>query len=174
MAVEEHDPGEPGGRERGGDVLDHGHERRDPEIDDTREADVRVRQPVVDRRRDERADTWRDPPGDLLRDEDVGQERAVRAVLLRRPGRDDDRLVVEEERLDLAVGHLTHEYGRRLHLEVLLAGQAMLVVSSPIPLDPDRGDVPGLQVAVRSEWPGEASRGSGGDEVAGSEHDVAC
>ena len=50
MAVEEHDPPEAHGRQADRDVLDDRHERGDPQVDDTGEPDVRVRQPVVDRR----------------------------------------------------------------------------------------------------------------------------
>ena len=85
-------------------------------------------------RRHDRADLGGDPSGDLLRDEDVGQERAVRPVLLGGAGRHDHGLVLAQERLDLRAGHLAQEHGRRLHGGVLLASrQAMVVVSSPMP-----------------------------------------
>jgi hypothetical protein len=77
---------------------------------------VRVRQAVVDRRGDRGADPLGHPPADLVRDEDIGEERAVRAVLLGRAGRDDHGVVTAgEEPLDLGAGHLAEEHGRRLH-----------------------------------------------------------
>ena len=85
-------------------------------MDDAREPDVRVRERVVDRRRDDGVDRGRDPPRDLVRDEPVGEQRPVRAVLLGRADRDDHGLVlVGQERLDLGGGHLAEEHGLRLH-----------------------------------------------------------
>ena len=70
---------------------------------------------VVDRRRDDGSDVRGHAPSDLLRDEDVGQQRAVRAVLFRRADRDDDGVVIAQECLDLEVGHLSQEHGWWLH-----------------------------------------------------------
>jgi hypothetical protein len=49
------------------------------------------------------ADARRDAAGDLVGHEDVGQQQAVRAVLLGGAGQDDDRVVVGEERLHLGL-----------------------------------------------------------------------
>ena len=83
MAVQEHDPPEPNGRERDAQVLDECHERGNPYVHDARETHVWIGQGVVDRGRHDGADHGRDAAGDLLRDEDVGQKRTVRTVLLR-------------------------------------------------------------------------------------------
>ena len=172
VSVEEHDPGEARGGERGADVLDDRHERRDAQVDDTGEADVRVRQPVVDRWRDQGANPGGDAAGDFHRDEDVRQERPMWPVLLRGSRRDDDGLVLDEECLDLAIGHLAHEHGRRLHLTFLLVRSGDTGGQFADLLDPDRGDVPRLQVAVGPQGSGEPRRGSGRDQVTGPEHDV--
>ncbi len=60
------------------------HERRDADVDEPGEADVRIRQGVVDRRRDHGANLGRDSAGDLLWNQHVGQQRPVRTVLLGR------------------------------------------------------------------------------------------
>ena len=52
-------------------------------MDEAREPNVWIGQGVVDRGRHDGADHGRDAAGDLLRDEDVGQKRTVRTVLLR-------------------------------------------------------------------------------------------
>ena len=77
--------------------------------------DVRIRQRVVDRRRDDGAELGRDAARDLLRDEHVGQERPVRPVLLGRAGGHDHGVVLLQERFDLGVGHLAEKHGRWLH-----------------------------------------------------------
>ena len=121
---------------------------------------------------DERADALRDAAADLGRDDRVGQQRAVRAVLLGRAGRDDDRLGALEGGPDLRIGHLAQEHGRLASSMVLLVpGQAMVVVRRPIPsietvtVSPARrrrsgpGGVAsrtGVPVAMRS--PGRSSR----------------
>ena len=51
VAVEEDDPLEADRRERRAQVLDQRHERRDADVDDAREPDMRIRQGVVDGRR---------------------------------------------------------------------------------------------------------------------------
>ena len=167
VAVEEHDPPEAHRRQPDRDVLDERHERRDPQVDDAGEAGVRVRQPVVDRRRDERAGPRRDPARDLDRDEDVGQERTMRTVLLGRAGRHDDGPVIAQERLDLGIGHLAQEHGRRFHGGLLHArDQAMVVVSSPIP------SIQTVTTSPASRWrsgpsrPGQPDRRAGRDQVA--------
>ena len=82
---------------------------------EAREADVRVRQRVVHRRRHDGANGGRDAARDLLRDEDVGHEREMRPVLLGRADRHDDGVMVLQEFLELGVRHLAEEYGRWLH-----------------------------------------------------------
>ncbi len=95
---------------------------------ETREPDVRVRQRVVDRRRDDGANLRRDPPRDFLRNQDVGQERPMRAVLLGRARRDDHGVVALEKGFDLESRHLAEEDGRRFH-----RGRDYTVVHVPIP-----------------------------------------
>ncbi len=115
VAVEQHDPAEADGGQAGDHVLDEGHERRDPDVDEPGEPDVRVRQAVVDRRGDDRADVRGDAPCDLGRDERIGEQRTVRAVLLGRADRHDHGVVIGEETLHLGARHLAEEHGRRLH-----------------------------------------------------------
>ncbi len=115
VAVEEDDPREADRGVRRAQVLDQRHERRHADVDDAREPDVRIRQGVVDGRADERPDPLGDAAADLGRDDRVGQQRAVRAVLLGRAGRDDDRLGALERGADLGIGHLAQEHGLRLH-----------------------------------------------------------
>ena len=115
------------------------------------EADVRVRQAVVDRRRDERrrpaarrggpprcgtrTSVSSGPCGPCCSVEPVG----TMTVWWSR-----------EEGLDLGVGHLAQEHGRRLHRRSSSASrQAMVVVSSPMPsiqtvtMSPARSGGPG-------------------------------
>ena len=87
VAVEIHDPFEADRCERCAQVLDERHERRNPDVRQAGESDVRIRQRVVDGRRNDGADRRRDPPGNFLRNQHVGQERPVRAVLLDGAGR---------------------------------------------------------------------------------------
>ena len=135
MAVEQHDPAEADGGQAGDDVLDEGHERRDPDVDEPGEPDVRVRQAVVDRRGDDRADVRGHAPCDLGRDERIGEQRTVRAVLLGRADRHDHGVVVGEEPLHLGARHLAEEHGRRLASGLLLRVDVRRwsVVSSPMP-----------------------------------------
>ena len=79
------------------------------------EADVRIRQRVVDRRRDDGADRRRDAPGDLVGNQDIGEQRRVRAVLFRCAGRNDHRMMRFEKGLDFGIRHLAEEHGRWLH-----------------------------------------------------------
>ena len=85
------------------------------------EADVRIRQRVVDGRGDDRADLRRDAARHLLRDEHVGQERPVRSVLFGRAGRNDDGVVRLQERFDFRVGHLAEKHRWRLHRDLVSA-----------------------------------------------------
>ena len=101
VAVEKDDPLESRGGKGDAQVFDQRHERRDPDVHEAFESDVRIRERVVDRRRHHRADPRRDPPRNLLRDEDVGQQRRMRSVLLGRADRDDDRVVRLAGRLRL-------------------------------------------------------------------------
>ena len=57
-------------------------------MDEPGKADVRIRQGVVDRRRDDGANLGRDAAGNFLWNQDVGEQRPVRAVLLGRAGRE--------------------------------------------------------------------------------------
>ena len=79
------------------------------------EADVRVRQRIVDGRRHHRANGRRDAARDLLRNEHVGHEREMRPVLLGRADRHDDGVMVLQEFLDLGVRHFAQEDSGWLH-----------------------------------------------------------
>src|SRR5437660_871187 len=107
---------------------------------------MRIRERVIDRRRHERPDLGGNPPGDLGRDHGIGEERSLGPVLLGRAGRDDDGVVVAEERLDLRAGHLAEKHGWWLHRLVLLARQPLtVVVNSPIPSIQQVTTSPGLR-----------------------------
>ena len=84
-------------------------------MDEPGEADVRIGQRIVDRRRDDRANRRRDPARHLLWDEDVGQERPVRPVLFGRTGRNDHGVTRLEKLFDFRVGHLAEEDGGWFH-----------------------------------------------------------
>ena len=83
------------------------------------EADVGIGQSVADRRRHHGANLRRDTARDFLRDEDVGRQRSVRAVLLGRAGGNDDRVMRLEERFDFTIGHLAEKDGVRFHSRYL-------------------------------------------------------
>jgi hypothetical protein len=79
------------------------------------EPDVRIRERVIDRRRHHGADSRRDPPGDFIGDQHVGQQRRVRPVLLGGTDRHDHRVMGFQEGFDFRVRHLTEENGRWFH-----------------------------------------------------------
>ena len=85
------------------EVLDQRHERRNADVHEARESDVRIRQRVVDRRRDDGADLGRGAARHFLRNEYVGHQRAVRPVLFGRADGDDDGVMRLEERFDFGV-----------------------------------------------------------------------
>ena len=96
-------------------VFDQRHERRDADVHQAGESDVRVRQRVIDWRRDHGADRRRDAPRDLVGNQHVGEQRGVRPVLFGRARGNDDGVMRFEERLDFGVGHLAEEDGWRFH-----------------------------------------------------------
>ncbi len=119
VPVQEDDSLEPRRRERGAEIGDQRHERRNPDVHEPGEADVGIGQGVADRRRDHGANLRRHPARHLLRDQHVSGQRPVRAVLLGRSGGNDHRVMRFEERFDLAIGHLSEKNGGRFHRRYL-------------------------------------------------------
>jgi hypothetical protein len=115
MAVQEHDAAEADPRQGRTQVLDQGHEGRDADVNEPREADVRIRQRVADRWGDDGSDSPGDPPSDLLGYQHVGEQWPVWPVLLGGARRHDHGVVVAQERLDLRARHLAEEHGGWLH-----------------------------------------------------------
>jgi hypothetical protein len=84
-------------------------------VHETRKADVWIRKRIAERRRHDGVQLRGRAPRDLLRDEHVGQQRAVRPVLLGGARGNDDGVVLLEKGLDLGIRHFPKEYGRWLH-----------------------------------------------------------
>src|SRR4029079_2376131 len=112
-AVQEHDPLETRGGERGAQVPNHRHERRNTDVRQPREPDVRIGQRVIDGRGDEGADLGRNAARHLVWNEHVGQERPMRSVLLGGASWNDDCVTIFQEFLDFRGGHLAEKYARR-------------------------------------------------------------
>ena len=115
MSVQEHDAGETRRGERRAQIRNHRHERRNADMGQPDEADVRIRQGVIEWRSNHRPDLGGDPARDFLGNQHVGQERAVRAVLLGGPGRNDDGMARLQERLDFGIGHFAEKHRRWFH-----------------------------------------------------------
>ena len=60
---------------------------------------------------------------DFLRDQDVGEQREVRAVLFGGAHGHDHGVARLQELLDFEVGHLSQEHGRRLHSAISVCGK---------------------------------------------------
>ena len=65
VAVQKDDALEARRGERRAQILDERHERRDADVDEPGEPDVRIRQRIVDRRRDDGAESWARPAAPL-------------------------------------------------------------------------------------------------------------
>jgi hypothetical protein len=76
---------------------------------------VRVRQGIIDGRRNHGADGRRHPARDFLRDEHVGQQRRMRAVLFGCARRDNHRVVSLQKRFNFGIRHFAQKDSGRLH-----------------------------------------------------------
>src|SRR4030095_12043724 len=86
-----------------------------PEADQACETNVRVRQRVVDRWRDDGVQPRRGPPRHFLRDQHVGEQRSVRTVLLGGAHGNDDRVMLLQKSVHFESGHLAQKNSRWLH-----------------------------------------------------------
>ncbi len=139
----------------------------DPQVDDAGEPDVRIRQPVVDRWRDGGARPRRHATGDLDRDEDIGEQRAVRTVLLGRADRHEHRVVVRA-RTPRPRGSSSRRGTRSAASSWVLLCVASGDVGGELAdaLDPAGHDVARLEVAVGAGRRREPGRRAGRDQVA--------
>ncbi len=116
VAVHEDDAAEARLDERVDQVLDERHVRGGRDVAEPGEAAVTGGEAVRDRRRDERRTGERHAPADLPRDDHVRPDRAVRAVLLGRAGRDQQRVRPSRDELGhLRLGQLVEEDARPVH-----------------------------------------------------------
>ena len=106
MSVEKDDSLEAHRGQADGDVFHERAEGIHAQVHHTREAFVRIGERVVDGRRHGGAQRRCGAPGDFGRNQHVGQQRPMRAVLLDGTGGHDHHAVGLHERLDFRVRHL--------------------------------------------------------------------
>ena len=121
MAVDEHDPAEARLDKRVDEVLDQCQVRRGADVAEARESAVPGREPVRNRRSDERVAGECHAPAHLARDDHVGSDRAVRAMLLRRScGNEQEPRPARHELGHLGLGELVKKYGLAIHRHLLI------------------------------------------------------